>query len=65
MPTISPSALQRHIDDNDGYCLRCNRFTRDGGTEPDAEGYPCPVCGQKKVVGAEQAVLLGVFEEID
>ena len=44
-----------------GYCTVCEDFTRDS-TEPDAEGYDCPICGQDAVMGVEQALLLG---EID
>jgi hypothetical protein len=49
-----------HMDNYDGYCTRCRSFTRDGGVEPDAEGYECPDCGNKTVVGAEQALFMGL-----
>lgn len=35
-----------------GYCSTCADWTRDC-TEPDAEEYDCPVCGQDTVVGAD------------
>ena len=43
-----------------GWCTACCDFTRDS-TEPDAEGYDCPVCGGDTVVGAEQALLCEEF----
>ena len=44
-----------------GYCPGCDEFTREC-TEPDAEDYDCPECGNDSVVGAEQALLLGLIE---
>jgi len=41
-----------------GWCTVCREFTR-SNTEPDAEEYDCPKCGQKSVMGAEQALLSG------
>ncbi len=43
-----------------GYCTECKDFTRDC-TEPDAEDYDCPECESNTVVGAEQALLLGLI----
>ena len=54
-------------DDYMGWCTVCTDFTRDA-TEPDAEGYDCPQCGNYTVMGAEQALLTGeieVYEEED
>ena len=39
-----------------GFCTSCRRFTR-GMTELDAEGYECPKCKQKTVMGAENAMV--------
>ena len=41
-----------------GWCTTCHDFTRDS-TEPDAEGYDCPVCEQDTVMGAEWALITG------
>lgn len=46
------------VEDNMGFCTTCHAFTREG-TEPDAEGYDCPQCGELTVMGAEQAMLTG------
>ena len=43
-----------------GWCTECEEFTRDC-TEPDATGYDCPECDGHTVVGAEQALLEGLF----
>ena len=45
-----------------GYCRVCDEVTEDSGTEPDAEGYRCPVCGRSTLMGLEQAVLMGLVE---
>ncbi len=44
-----------------GWCPVCRDFTRDC-TEPDAEGYDCPDCGECRVVGAENAMIMGMIE---
>lgn len=47
-----------------GWCPDCGEFTRDC-TEPDAEKYDCPVCSANNVVGAEQALILGLIDIVD
>ena len=47
-----------------GWCPVCKEFTR-YTTEPDAEGYDCPKCGQNEVVGAEQAFIAGLITFAD
>lgn len=47
-----------------GWCTTCQDFTRDS-TEPDAEGYDCPVCGGDTVMGAEQAMLCEKFAIVE
>jgi Zn finger protein HypA/HybF involved in hydrogenase expression len=44
-----------------GWCKECKEFTRDE-TEPDAEAYDCPECGKHTVVGAENALIMGLIE---
>lgn len=39
-----------------GYCTECKDWTRDS-TEPDAEGYDCPVCDQDTVIGADNYLM--------
>jgi hypothetical protein len=51
-----------HSESYDGFCTRCKEFTAEGGVEPDAVGYECPECGGLTVIGAEQALLMGLIE---
>lgn len=44
-----------------GFCPNCKDFTRDC-TEPDADGYDCPQCDGNDVVGAGQALMLGLID---
>jgi hypothetical protein len=48
-------------DDYMGFCPDCCDFTRDC-TEPDAEHYDCPDCEKNNVVGAEQALIMGLID---
>lgn len=43
-----------------GWCTTCSGFTREC-TEPDAQDYDCPVCGENTVVGAEDALVMGLI----
>jgi hypothetical protein len=73
MPADSPSTPSRALPDGltpdaiidaaqqgdgAGFCLDCG--AENGGVEPDAEGYPCEICGAHRVAGAEQ-ILLGLL----
>ena len=44
-------------DEYIGFCLHCG--SEHYGIEPDAERYECDDCGQAKVYGAEQCLLIG------
>ena len=46
---------------NMGWCTHCKEFIREG-TEPDAEEYDCPECEKNTVMGAENALIVGLFE---
>lgn len=59
---ISMEDYQEMVDSNMGYCTHCGDFTRDEFTEPDARDYPCPECGQNTVVGAEEALMMGLLD---
>lgn len=61
MITVTEDRYYAATNDYEGFCTTCKDFTRDQ-TEPDAEGYDCPVCGGKTVVGAENALLMGLIE---
>jgi hypothetical protein len=57
---ITTGDLHDAIDGDMGWCTTCQAFTR-GNTEPDAENYPCEVCGEDSVFGAEQSLLCGLL----
>lgn len=45
-------------DDYLGFCTACG--AEQGGCEPDAQNYECESCGERKVFGAEQLLIMGV-----
>jgi hypothetical protein len=57
---VSIASLEQHIEDYDGYCARCKKWTNFGGVEPDARRSVCDECGQRTVYGAEEALVLGL-----
>ena len=58
MTPITENELVEAIENSQGFCTNCKSFTNDFA-EPDAENYTCDECGQAKVFGAEQALMLG------
>jgi hypothetical protein len=44
-----------------GVCLACGEIQW-GGCEPDARNYPCESCGQNRVFGVEEALMMGRVE---
>lgn len=44
--------------DNPGFCLACGEEAE--GVDPDAEEYGCESCGENRVYGAEQLLLMMV-----
>jgi hypothetical protein len=59
--TVDKKDYREALDNDTGWCAICEAFTREM-TEPDAEGNDCPSCEQASVVGAEQALILGLIE---
>jgi hypothetical protein len=45
-------------DDNLGFCLACGAEAY--CVEPDARKYECESCGEHKVYGAEELLLMGI-----
>lgn len=56
--TVSEAEFRSHANAFDGLCLACGSWTT-GGVEPDASGYPCEGCEAHRVMGAEEALLMG------
>ena len=67
-PTIDPERLieavqeQMFGDSNTGFCIACGE-ERDG-CEPDARNYPCESCGEHKVYGASELLMMGYIPEL-
>jgi hypothetical protein len=43
-----------------GYCVACGSEAY--GVEPDARKYECEVCGENKVYGAQELLIMGLVE---
>jgi DNA-directed RNA polymerase subunit RPC12/RpoP len=55
-----------YIEGSENYeeiCLACGETQ--SGVEPDAEGYQCESCGSRRVIGFEQALLVGAIQIAD
>jgi hypothetical protein len=46
------------LADNGGFCIGCG--AESGEVEPDARRYTCESCGEKKVYGAEELLVMGL-----
>jgi hypothetical protein len=44
--------------DGTGFCTACG--SEQSYCEPDARGYDCDDCGESKVYGAEEILLMGL-----
>lgn len=56
MPSIDEILEAVEADDNLGFCLSCGQEAF--GVEPDARGYECASCGEHKVYGAEELLMM-------
>ena len=55
MPSIEEA---QELDENmEGFCLACGNAQ---SAEPDAVRYECEACGEKKVFGASELILIGL-----
>ena len=65
LPTLDEviDAIERRDSclDNPGFCLACG--AENDGCEPDARNYKCEECGEKKVFGAEEILVMGEYTE--
>jgi len=66
MSVIDKDELLEAVNDslfgtgNDGFCIECGAMR--GGCEPDARKYECWECGEHKVYGAEELLMMGFAE---
>jgi hypothetical protein len=58
---MTSAEFREHTENYMGYCKACDDMTTDS-VEPDAEGYTCDSCEKNKVMGAEQAMMMGLIE---
>jgi len=58
---MNKQKLKRMASNNQGLCMSC-KFIQDN-VEPDAKKYTCRNCGEKKVYGAEEILLMGTLED--
>jgi hypothetical protein len=47
-----------YADNNEGLCMACGEIAE--CVEPDARKYECESCGESKVYGAQEALLMFV-----
>ena len=45
--------------DNPGFCLACGHEAE--GVEPDARRYECESCGERKVYGSDELLMIGAY----
>ena len=57
---LTERAYLRGVSDDLGYCLACG--AEKGCCEPDAREYPCDDCGEFKVYGLEELMMMGKVE---
>jgi hypothetical protein len=54
---IMEAVERQHVSlDNPGFCIACGDEA--DGCEPDAQRYKCEACGERKVYGAEQLLMM-------
>jgi hypothetical protein len=61
MQRITLEQYQAYGDDYAGFCVECGTFA-DDGIEPDAREYECDVCGERKVFGLQELLIMGLVD---
>lgn len=51
------ATLEEFEERTNGGCISCGELTY-RGVEPDAKEYPCESCGENKVFGLEQLLVM-------
>ena len=58
--TFTLEEIEPMMEEYGGFCTACGAEAY--GVEPDAREYKCEDCGEPKVYGAEELVLMGLVE---
>ena len=53
--------VQYAIEESMGFCIACGEESTEC-VEPDARRYQCDTCGERAVYGAEELLMMGVFQ---
>jgi len=56
--TFTLEQIEEAMEDYGGFCIACGAEA--SRVEPDARGYECESCGEHKVYGAEELLLMGL-----
>ena len=59
---LTAEEYQDMDDSSEGFCLSCGEIAY--GVEPDARNYTCDECGDTKVYGTSELLLMGNIEII-
>lgn len=60
-PTIEQVIEAVESEDYIGFCLSCGEEAYE--VEPDARKYKCESCGEYRVFGAEEILIMGAFDD--
>ena len=63
MISISEDDYRRMNEESGGFCLACEEEAY--GVEPDAREYKCESCGEMKVYGIDELLLMGEIDIVD
>lgn len=55
--TFTQSRIEQASAEHNGFCIGCGH--EQGECEPDVRGFKCEDCGQPKVYGTAELVLMG------
>lgn len=59
--SMTEGEFSDHSNNSDGGCLGCGKIIF-GGVEPDAREYQCDYCGEHKVYGIDELLVMGKVE---
>jgi hypothetical protein len=62
IPEMKEKEFARESEEYTGFCLGCGEDC--SGIEPDARKYECDSCGEKKVYGLEELMIMGLVRLI-